>query len=29
MAQTTDFVDPACLCMLDGIAYKQGIGSEG
>jgi 2-iminobutanoate/2-iminopropanoate deaminase len=25
MASTTDFVDSACLCMLDGIAYKKGI----
>ncbi len=23
MSSTTDFVDPACLCMLDGIAYKK------
>ena len=23
MATTTDFVDSACLCMLDGIAYKK------
>lgn len=25
MATTTDFVDAACLCMLDGIAYKKSI----
>ena len=24
MTLTTDFVDSACLCMLDGIAYKKG-----
>jgi 2-iminobutanoate/2-iminopropanoate deaminase len=29
MASTTEFVDSACLCMLDGIAYKKGISSEG
>ena len=23
MTTTTDFVDSACLCMLDGIAYKK------
>lgn len=23
MTTTTDFVDPSCLCMLDGIAYKK------
>ena len=27
MASTTDFVDAACLCMLDGIAYKKGVGA--
>jgi len=26
-ATTTDFVDSACLCMLDGVAYKQPAGS--
>jgi 2-iminobutanoate/2-iminopropanoate deaminase len=26
MTLTTDFVDASCLCMLDGIAYKKGIG---
>lgn len=25
MTTTTDFMDPTCLCMIDGIAYKQGI----
>jgi len=25
MGTTTDFLPPSCLCMLDGIAYKQGI----
>ena len=29
MASTTDFVDSACLCMLDGIAYKKGISNSG
>jgi 2-iminobutanoate/2-iminopropanoate deaminase len=29
MASTTDFVDSACLCMLDGIAYKKGISDLG
>jgi 2-iminobutanoate/2-iminopropanoate deaminase len=29
MASTTDFVDSACLCMLDGIAYKKGISDSG
>jgi 2-iminobutanoate/2-iminopropanoate deaminase len=29
MASTTDFVDSACLCMLDGIAYKKGMGDSG
>jgi 2-iminobutanoate/2-iminopropanoate deaminase len=29
MASTTDFVDSACLCMLDGIAYKKGVSSLG
>jgi 2-iminobutanoate/2-iminopropanoate deaminase len=29
MASTTDFVDLACLCMLDGIAYKKGISDSG
>ena len=28
MTLTTDFVDSACLCMLDGIAYRKGISSE-
>jgi 2-iminobutanoate/2-iminopropanoate deaminase len=28
MGSTTDFVDSACLCMLDGIAYKKGISNE-
>ena len=25
MGTTTEFVDSACLCMLDGIAYRKGI----
>jgi 2-iminobutanoate/2-iminopropanoate deaminase len=29
MASTTDFVDSACLCMLDGIAYKKGTSDSG
>ena len=29
MSLTTDFVDSACLCMLDGIAYKKGISDSG
>ena len=29
MALTTDFVDSACLCMLDGIAYKKGVSDSG
>ncbi len=27
MGGTTEFLDSACLCMLDGIAYKKGISS--
>jgi len=27
MSTTTEFLDSACLCMLDGIAYKKGISS--
>ena len=29
MASTTDFVDSACLCMLDGIACKKSISDSG
>jgi 2-iminobutanoate/2-iminopropanoate deaminase len=25
MSTTTEFLDAACLCMLDGIAYKKGV----
>jgi 2-iminobutanoate/2-iminopropanoate deaminase len=28
MTSTTDFVDSACLCMLDGIAYKEGFSNK-
>lgn len=28
MSLTSDFVDSACLCMLDGIAYKKNHSSE-
>ena len=24
MSLTTDFIDPNCLCMMDGVAYKPG-----
>jgi 2-iminobutanoate/2-iminopropanoate deaminase len=28
MTSTTDFFDSTCLCMLDGVAYREGLGKQ-
>ena len=28
MTSTTDFFDAACLCMLDGVAYREGLSKQ-
>ena len=28
MTSTTDFLDSSCLCMLDGVAYREGLSQK-